>query len=60
MDIFGVFLKPPHVFCFDITILDDNLMDGREFFLLALQDLRTLQILDTTVVTINDDDGIDI
>ena len=41
----------------DVTILNDNMIDGREFFLLVLLDLRWGEIVDVSVVTINDDDG---
>ena len=43
--------------CFDITLIDDNLITGRRFFLLALMDLRWGEIIETAAVTINDNDG---
>ena len=51
------FLKPGGVMCFDITLIDDMEIEGREFFLLALRDLTWGEIVDIATVTINDDDG---
>ena len=52
------FLKPgDEPVCLDITLNNDNLIEGREFFLLALKDLRWGEITTTAVVIINDDDG---
>ena len=52
------FLKPGDApLCLDITLIDDDIIEGREFFLLALKDLRWGEIIDTTVININDDDG---
>lgn len=43
--------------CLNVTVIDDTVIDGREFFLLALRDLSTGEVIATTVVTINDNDG---
>ena len=51
------FLGPGESRCISITVFDDDVIEGREFFLVALKDLRWGEIIDTTVVTINDDDG---
>ena len=52
------FLKPGDPpFCLDITLMDDDMIEGREFFLVALRDLLWGEIIETAVVTINDDDG---
>ena len=50
-------IKPRDTVCFNITLIDDNRLEGREFFLLAVEDLRWGEIIDTTVITINDNDG---
>ncbi len=40
--------------------MDDDIIEGREFFLLALKDLRWGEIIATIVVTIEDDDGMNV
>lgn len=51
------FLKPGDIMCVDVTLINDDMIEGREFFLLALQDLHWGEIVDTAAITINDDDG---
>ncbi len=52
------FLKPGDApVCLNITLMDDDVIEGREFFLVALKDLRWGEIIDSIVININDDDG---
>ena len=51
------FLKPGERICLNVTLLDDRMIEGREFFLIVLKDLQWGEITSTTVVSINDDDG---
>ncbi len=48
---------PEELVCFDVTILDDSLVEGREFFLIGLLDLRWGEVLSTISITIMDNDS---
>ena len=43
-------------FCRSITIINDQVVEGREFFLVVLEDLRWGEILDSLAVVIEDED----
>ena len=43
-------------FCRMITIINDEVVEGREFFVVVLEDLRWGEILDTLAVVIEDED----
>ena len=52
-----IVLKPGDTFCLNVTVIDNNSLEGRRFFLIVLLDLRWGEIISTTAMTINDDDG---
>ena len=43
-------------FCRNITIINDQLVEGREFFLVILEDLRWGELIETLAVVIEDED----
>lgn len=51
------FLSPGERRCFELTIFDDDEIEGLEFFLIVLEDLRWGEILTTVSVTISDNDS---
>ena len=50
-------IHPGELLCFNVTILEDSLVEGREFFILGLLDLRWGEVLTTATVTIEDNDS---
>ena len=49
-------LKQGERFCRNVTIINDRMVEGREFFLVVLEDLRWGEILDSLAVVIEDED----
>ena len=49
-------LKEGERFCRNITIINDQVIEGREFFLVVLEDLRWGEIIETLAVVIEDED----
>lgn len=43
-------------FCHLITIINDQMVEGREFFLVVLEDIRWGEIIETLAVVIEDED----
>ncbi len=43
--------------CFNVTILEDSIVEGREFFLMGLLDHRWGEVLSTIPITILDNDS---
>ena len=48
---------PGELICFNVTILNDTIVEGREFLLIGLLDLRWGEVLSTASITILDDDS---
>ena len=49
-------IKEGERFCRNITIINDQVIEGREFFLVVLEDIRWGEIIDTLAVVIEDED----
>ena len=49
-------LREGERFCRNITIINDQLVEGREFFLVVLEDLRWGELIDALAVVIEDED----
>ena len=43
-------------FCRNISIINDRQVEGREFFLVILEDLRWGEVIDTLAIVIEDED----
>ena len=48
---------PGEMVCFDVTLINDTIVEGREFFLVGLLDLRWGEVLSIASITIVDDDS---
>ena len=49
-------LKQGEHFCRNVTIINDRMVEGREFFLVVLEDLRWGEIIDNLAIVIEDED----
>ena len=49
-------LKQGERFCRNVTIINDRMVEGREFFLVVLEDLRWGEIIETLAIVIEDED----
>lgn len=49
-------LKQGERFCRNITIINDPMVEGREFFLVVLEDLRWGEVIETLAIVIEDED----
>ena len=49
-------LKKGERFCRNITIINDDVIEGREFFLVLLEDLRWGEVIQILPVVIEDED----
>ena len=49
-------LKQGERFCRNITIINVRMVEGREFFLVVLEDLRWGEIIDSLAIVIEDED----
>jgi hypothetical protein len=49
-------LRQGERFCRNVTIINDQVVEGREFFLVVLEDLRWGEVIDSLAVVIEDED----